>query len=194
MNLKETVNAMDKEYKSLTVKVEFPNLYEGQIIDRQAVIEKLKFFENYSTASGMYITDKTYREFSQAGIHFYKWKTIIDYFSRQSCRYLKISFDSESGNLLCEAANEFVSEYFKAEHFLRSHLASPERCCNRCGRMVINDDSNEYICVYCQKRVHPYYTHYRSSAKKLSKETYQELVMLTSRYYHFDKESEAETE
>lgn len=183
---------MDKEYKSLTVKAEFPNLYEGQIIDRQAVIEKLKFFEKYSTASGMYITDKTYREFSQAGIHFYKWKTLIDYFSSYSCRYLKISFNSDDRNLSCNIADDkFVSVYSKSEQYLRSHLSNPQRCCNRCGHLVLNDDLCGYICVHCQKRINPYYTHYRSSAEKLSEAAYQELVMLTSRYYHFDKESEA---
>ncbi|MCR1985111.1 hypothetical protein NSB24_02560 [Blautia coccoides] len=186
---------MDKEFKALTVSVEFPNMYEGQIIDREAVLEKLKMFEMFARSSGMYITDRTYIEYGERGLHFYKWKTLIDYFSGFSCKYLKICFNVQFNvqNILsCEPASGLMPEYARAEEYLNSHLASPARCCNRCGNLVLTDDSGKFVCVHCQKTVNPFYTHYKSDTRKLSRHEYSKLVIETSTYFRLDEETETE--
>lgn len=183
---------MDKEFKALTVSVEFPNFYEGQIIEREAALEKLRMFEMFARPSGMYITDSTYTEYGKQGSHFYKWKTLIDYFSNFSCKYLKICFD-ENFKLSCEAASGFMPEYARAEEYLKNHLASPARCCNRCGNLLLTAIGKEnYICVHCRKPVHPFHTHLKSDTRKLSRHEYSKLVIETSTYFQIDEETETE--
>ena len=43
-------------------------------------IEKLRFFKKYTDSQGTYITDRRYIEYSEIGLHYYKFDTLIKFF------------------------------------------------------------------------------------------------------------------
>ena len=79
-------------YKALTKSVKLENLTEGQIVNRLEYIEKLKFFNKYDAGGGTYIVDRNYREYGEIGLHYYKYTTLIDYFSKLSKDEVTIKF------------------------------------------------------------------------------------------------------
>lgn len=88
------------EYKALRSTVELNNLSEGQVIDVEEYIEKLRFFSKHSSMQGTYITDKTYVEYSEIGLHYYKYETLIKYLSQFRNGKVRIAFISNK--LTCE--------------------------------------------------------------------------------------------
>ena len=79
-------------YKALTKAVKLENLTEGQTINRLEYIEKLKFFNKYDVGRGTYIVDRRYKEYGEIGLHYYKYTTLIDYFSKLSKDEVTIKF------------------------------------------------------------------------------------------------------
>lgn len=99
-------------YEALSRSVTLENLTEGDIINRQEYIEKLRFFKKFSRfgvddvfkSEGTYIVDRRYREFSEIGLHYYKYSTLIERISMYSARRLKVCFD-KNFNLFFEPVN-----------------------------------------------------------------------------------------
>lgn len=87
-------------YKALTKAVKLENLTEGQTINRLEYIEKLKFFNKYNKDGGTYIVDRRYREYGEIGLHYYKYTTLINYFSKLSTEEITIKF--ENWKLCCD--------------------------------------------------------------------------------------------
>ena len=92
-------------YKALTRSVSLPNLSENDIVDISEYLEKLRFFNKYSN-QGTYITDDRYREYSDTGLHYYAYTTLIQYFSDlqtyyKNAVYAKILF-SKDYKLSCQ--------------------------------------------------------------------------------------------
>lgn len=88
-------------YKALTRAVKLENLTEGQTINLLEYIEKLKFFNKYDEGGGTYIVDRRYREYGEIGLHYYKYTTLIEYFSRFSTDEVTIKF-SINWKLCCD--------------------------------------------------------------------------------------------
>lgn len=82
------------EYKALRRTVELNNLSEGQVIDTKEYIEKLRFFSKYSTAKGTYITDKTYVEYSERGLHYFYYETLIKLLTQLHAEKVLIGFNN----------------------------------------------------------------------------------------------------
>lgn len=87
-------------YNELTNAVKLENLTEGQTINRLEYIEKLKFFNKYDIDRGTYIVDKNYREYGEIGLHYYKYITLIKYFSKFSTDEITIKF--VDGKICCD--------------------------------------------------------------------------------------------
>lgn len=92
-------------YKALTRNVALPNLSENDIVHISEYLEKLRFFNKYSN-QGTYITDNRYREYSDVGLHYYAYSTLIQYFSDlrmyyKNAAYAKIVF-SRDYKLSCQ--------------------------------------------------------------------------------------------
>ena len=106
-------------YKALNSIVTLEHLKEGQIIDIDEYIEKLRFFAKYSRLGidgvfknhGTYITEKCYVEHTEAGLHYYKFETLIKHFenlrdvNRNKRQLVKITFD-KNHNLECEKVED----------------------------------------------------------------------------------------
>lgn len=67
-------------YKALRAVVTLDNLEEGQVVNIDEYIEKLQFFKKYIGDQGTYITDHRYIEYSEIGLHYYKFDTLIKFF------------------------------------------------------------------------------------------------------------------
>ena len=68
------------DYKYLNRSVALEHLQEGQAINIDEYIEKLRFFKKYTDSQGTYITDHRYIEYSEIGLHYYKFDTLIKLF------------------------------------------------------------------------------------------------------------------
>lgn len=83
-------------YKALNRFIELEHLSEGQIIYIPEYIEKLEFFKKYHKYQGTYIIDRRYAEYSDTGLHYYKYDTLIRFFTdlqkRYGLNYAKITF------------------------------------------------------------------------------------------------------
>lgn len=87
-------------YEALTKAVKLENLTEGQTINRLEYIKKLKFFNEYDMGGGTYIVDKNYKKYGEIGLHYYKYTTLIKYFSKLSMDKATIKF--VNGKLCCD--------------------------------------------------------------------------------------------
>lgn len=91
--------------KELTRSVHLPNLSENDIINIAEYLEKLRFFQKYGN-QGTYMTDSRYRKYSDVGLHYYAYSTLIQYFSDlrmyyKNAAYAKIVF-SRDYKLSCQ--------------------------------------------------------------------------------------------
>ena len=96
-------------YKALTRSIVLPNLSENDIINIDEYLEKLRFFNKYGN-QGTYITDNRYREYSDIGLHYYAYTTLIQYFSDlqayyKNAVYARILF-SRDYKLSCQVLTE----------------------------------------------------------------------------------------
>ena len=109
-------------YSYLDNTVTLEHLEEGQVIDIDEYIEKLKFFAKYSRfgidrvfkTDGTYITEKCYVEHTEIDLHYYKFGTLIKFFEkfqtvnqfgRNKKQLVKISFD-KNHKLECEKVED----------------------------------------------------------------------------------------
>lgn len=67
-------------YKYLNRFAVLEHLQEGQTVNIDEYIEKLRFFKKYTDSQGTYITDRRYIEYSEIGLHYYKFDTLIKFF------------------------------------------------------------------------------------------------------------------
>lgn len=67
-------------YKYLNRSAVLEHLQEGQTVNIDEYIEKLRFFKKYTGNQGTYITDRRYIEYSEIGLHYYKFDTLIKFF------------------------------------------------------------------------------------------------------------------
>lgn len=65
-------------YPALCNILGFDNLYEGEELDILDLEEYVMFFKKHSNSLGLYITEKDYKEYSDSGLHFYYWDTILN--------------------------------------------------------------------------------------------------------------------
>lgn len=83
-------------YKALNRSIELEHLSEGQVINIPEYIEKLEFFKKYHKYPGTYIVDRRYVQYSGTGLHYYKYDTLIRFFTdlrkRYGLNYAKITF------------------------------------------------------------------------------------------------------
>ena len=75
-------------YKYLNRSAVLEHLQEGQTVNIDEYIEKLRFFKKYTDNQGTYITDRRYIEYSEIGLHYYKFDTFSEYANswRERCR------------------------------------------------------------------------------------------------------------
>lgn len=104
-------------YKALRAVVALDNLEEGQTINIDEYIDKLHFFKKYSRfgmgdrfkTEGTYITDRRYIEYSEIGLHYYKFDTLIKFFENfkheNGTKKALITF-SENHCLQCEPVRD----------------------------------------------------------------------------------------
>lgn len=95
------------EYKPLCRSVTLRPLCEGDIIDIDEYLEKLLFFKKYSKfgiheswkSDGTYITERSYQQYSDRGLHYYKFDTLIrhlnDYKGKEPVKYMLVSFSED---------------------------------------------------------------------------------------------------
>lgn len=92
-------------YKALNRTATLEHLAERQIINIDEYIEKLCFFKKYTDNQGTYITDRHYIEYSEIGLHYYKFDTLIKFFENfkheNGTKKALITF-SENHCLQCE--------------------------------------------------------------------------------------------
>ena len=67
-------------YKYLNRSAVLEHLQEGQTVNIDEYIEKMQFFKKYVNCHGIYITDSRYIEYSEIGLHYYKYDTLIKFF------------------------------------------------------------------------------------------------------------------
>lgn len=67
-------------YKYLNRSAVLEHLQEGQTVNIDEYIEKLRFFKKYTDNQGTYITDRRYIEYSEIGLHYCKFDTLIKFF------------------------------------------------------------------------------------------------------------------
>lgn len=92
-------------YKALSRSVVIENLSEGQKINIDEYIEKLRFFGKYGSCQGIYITDSRYIEYQETGLHYFKYDTLIKFFEDfkqiHHAKCILITF-SKNHRLQCE--------------------------------------------------------------------------------------------
>ena len=74
------------DYKYLNRSAALEHLQEGQAINIDEYIEKLRFFKKYTDSQGTYITDHRYIEYSEIGLHYFKYDTLIKFLKISSMR------------------------------------------------------------------------------------------------------------
>lgn len=102
-------------YKSLNTTFVLEHLEQGQIIEIEEYIEKLKFFSKYGRigidgifkSKGAYIIEKCYIPGTEKGLHFYNYETLIKHFEKFRCV-----------NRFRKAKKQFVRIDFTKDHIL----------------------------------------------------------------------------
>ena len=67
-------------YKYLNRSAVLEHLQEGQTVNIDEYIEKLRFFKKYTDSQGTYITDRCYIEYAEIGLHYFEYDTLIKFF------------------------------------------------------------------------------------------------------------------
>lgn len=97
------------DYKYLNHSAALEHLQEGQAINIDEYIEKLRFFKKYTDSQGTYITDRRYIEYSEIGLHYYKFDTLIKFFEnfkqRNRTKRILITFN-KNHRLQCEPVQD----------------------------------------------------------------------------------------
>ena len=95
------------EYNPLCRSVTLWPLREGDVIDIDEYLAKLLFFKKYSKfgiheswkSDGTYITERSYQQYSNHGLHYYKFDTLIkhlnDYKGKEPVKYMLVSFSED---------------------------------------------------------------------------------------------------
>ena len=73
-------------YKYLNRSAVLEHLQEGQTVNIDEYIEKMQFFKKYGNNQGIYITDSRYIEYTEIGLHYFKYDTLIKFFKISSMR------------------------------------------------------------------------------------------------------------
>jgi len=96
-------------YKALNRTATLEHLAERQTINIDEYIENLRFFKKYTDSQGTYITDRRYIEYSEIGLHYYKFDTLIKFFENfkheNGTKKALITF-SENHCLQCEPVRD----------------------------------------------------------------------------------------
>jgi hypothetical protein len=96
-------------YKYLNRSAVLEHLQEGQTVNIDEYIEKLRFFKKYTDSQGTYITDRRYIEYSEIGLHYFKYDTLIKFFEdfkhRNNAKRILITF-SKNHRLQCEPVQD----------------------------------------------------------------------------------------
>lgn len=92
-------------YKYLNRSAVLEHLQEGQTVNIDEYIEKMQFFKKYGNNQGIYITDSRYIEYTEIGLHYFKYDTLIKFFKNfkheNGTKKALITF-SENHCLQCE--------------------------------------------------------------------------------------------
>lgn len=95
------------EYNPLCRSVTLWPLREGDVIEIDEYLAKLLFFKKYSKfgiheswkSDGTYITERSYQQYSNHGLHYYKFDTLIkhlnDYKGKEPVKYMLVSFSED---------------------------------------------------------------------------------------------------
>lgn len=96
-------------YKYLNRSAVLEHLQEGQTVNIDEYIEKLRFFKKYTDSQGTYITDRRYIEYSEIGLHYFKYDTLKKFFEdfkhRNHEKRILITF-SKNHRLQCEPVQD----------------------------------------------------------------------------------------
>lgn len=96
-------------YKYLNRSAVLEHLQEGQTVNIDEYIEKMQFFKKYGNCQGIYITDSRYIEYSEIGLHYYKFDALIKFFENfkheNGTKKALITF-SENHCLQCEPVRD----------------------------------------------------------------------------------------
>lgn len=96
-------------YKALNRTATLEHLAERQTINIDEYIEKLRFFKKYTDSQGTYITDRRYIEYSEIGLHYFKYDTLIKFFEdfkqRNHTKRILITFN-KNHRLQCEPVQD----------------------------------------------------------------------------------------
>ena len=96
-------------YKYLNRSAVLEHLQEGQTVNIDEYIEKLRFFKQYTDSQGTYITDRRYIEYTEIGLHYFKYDTLIksfeDFKQRNHAKRILITF-SKTYRLQCEPVQD----------------------------------------------------------------------------------------
>lgn len=96
-------------YKALNKTATLEHLAERQTINIDEYIEKLRFFKKYTDSQGTYITDRRYIEYSEIGLHYFKYDTLIKFFEdfkqRNHTKRILITFN-KNHRLQCEPVQD----------------------------------------------------------------------------------------
>lgn len=96
-------------YKALNKTATLEHLAERQAINIDEYIEKLRFFKKYTDSQGTYITDRRYIEYSEIGLHYFKYDTLIKFFEdfkqRNHTKRILITFN-KNHRLQCEPVQD----------------------------------------------------------------------------------------
>lgn len=96
-------------YKYLNRSAVLEHLQEGQTVNIDEYIEKLRFFKKYTDSQGTYITDRRYIEYAEIGLHYFKYDTLIKFFKdfkhRNHEKRILITF-SKNHRLQCEPVQD----------------------------------------------------------------------------------------
>ena len=65
------------QFKSLERNFTLNDFYQGQILNVVETIEQLNFLNKHTKQQGLYIIDNRYKKFSEIGLHYYKFETMI---------------------------------------------------------------------------------------------------------------------
>lgn len=96
-------------YNFLNRSAVLEHLQEGQVVNIDDQIEKMKFFKKYGSCQGVYITERRYIEYREIGLHYYEYDTLIKFFEdfkqKHRTKCILITFNKDH-RLQCEPVQD----------------------------------------------------------------------------------------
>lgn len=78
------------KYEYLTVKIELPNLCEGEVYDLKKLLKKIELFKTYSDRKGLYVIDKDFIPYHNRGLHYLSFDKLIRYLTEILAKNVRV--------------------------------------------------------------------------------------------------------